>query len=148
MYRPAALLVLLIVAACRNIDVITENYATLAEAHAAGAADRGWLPKGLPAGTAEIRIAHDLDSNRRWGLFNFPPAENATLRAILDKDMPLGGQKCNPPGRIEWWPVLLRGNLDQARIATTGLQAYSARESGLIVAVNWNQGRAYYWTSE
>jgi hypothetical protein len=36
---------------CKNIDVRTEAYATLAEAQAAGAVDRGWLPRGLPPGT-------------------------------------------------------------------------------------------------
>jgi len=30
----------------------------------------------------------------------------------------------------------------------TGLRAYTAKERGLIIAVNWAQGRAYYWTRE
>jgi hypothetical protein len=55
--------------ACRDLDVVTEAYATLAEAQAAGAVDRGWLPRGLPPGTRDVRVAHDLDSSRRWGLF-------------------------------------------------------------------------------
>jgi hypothetical protein len=148
MSRVAAFALVLAVGACRNLDVVTESYATLAEAHGAGAADRGWLPKGLPPGTTELRIAHDLDTNRRWGLFSFPAAEGPVLRAILVEKVSLAGQTCNPPRRIEWWPVLIRGNLDPARIAATGLQAYSARESDVIVAVNWSQGRAYYWTKE
>ena len=72
---------------CRNIDVITESYASLAEAQAAGAVDRGWLPKGLPPGTRELRVAHDLDSNRRWGLFNFPPAEGDALRRQIGAEL-------------------------------------------------------------
>jgi hypothetical protein len=148
MHRAAALAVLLIAAACRDLDVVTETYATLAEANAAGATDRGWLPKGLPAGAYEIRIAHDLDSNRRWGLFNFPRAEAEALRATLAEEISLADKTCSAPGRIEWWPVLLRDRLDHERIAATGLKAYSARASDLIVAVNWNQGRAYYWTKE
>jgi hypothetical protein len=148
MHRAAVLVLLLIVAACRNLDVVTESYATLAEANAAGATDRGWLPKGLPAGARDIRIAHDLDTTRRWGLFNFPRAESETLRAVLVQELSLAGQTCNPPRRIEWWPVLLRDRLDPARIEATGLQAYAGRESDLIIAVNWNQGRAYYWTKE
>ena len=48
------------------------------------------------------------------------------------------------PGRIEWWPVILRGTLDAERIQATGLRAYRARSGGLVFAVNWKQGRAYY----
>ena len=139
---------ILSVAACRNIDVVTEAYATLAEAQAAGAVDRGWLPRGLPAGTNELRIAHDLDSNRRWGLFNFPQAEGAALRALVATELSFDGLTCSPPGRIEWWPVLLRERLDGERIKATGLQGYAAKEGDLILAVNWAQGRAYYWSRE
>ena len=136
------------VGACRNIDVVTEAYATLAEAQAAGAVDRGWLPRGLPAGTTELRIAHDLDANRRWGLFNFPQAESAALRALVAAELSFDGLTCSPPGRIEWWPVLLRERLDGERIKATGLQGYAAKEGDLILAVNWAQGRAYYWSRE
>ena len=38
--------------------------------------------------------------------------------------------------------------LDHDRIMATGLEAYAAREGNLIFAVNWKQGRAYYWTRE
>ena len=144
----AAVVMALAAGACKNVDVVTESYATLAEAEKAGAVDRGWLPRGLPAGTREIREAHDLDSNRRWGLFNFPPDQAEQLKGLLASEIPFEGLTCHPPRRIEWWPVLLREDLDGERIAATGLRAFSAREDGLIVAVNWAQGRAYYWTRE
>ena len=133
---------------CKNVDVLTETYATLAEAEAAGAVDRGWLPRGLPPGTRELRVAHDLDSPRRWGLFNFPPGEADALRAIMGPETPLDGLQCNPPGRIEWWPIQLRKQLDGERLKDAGLQGYSAKEGDLIFAVNWAQGRAYYWRQE
>ncbi len=133
---------------CRNVDVITESYASLAEAQAAGAVDRGWLPKGLPPGTRELRVAHDLDSNRRWGLFNFPPAEGDALRRQIGAELSFDGLSCRPPRRIEWWPVLLREQLEHERIAATGLLGYAAKETDLIFAVNWAQGRAYYWSRE
>ncbi len=131
-----------------NLDVLTETYATLAEAQAAGAVDRGWLPRGLPPGTRELRLAHDLDSTRRWGLFNFPPEEGDALRALTGPEIPLDGLACNPPGRIEWWPVLLRQQLNGERIKATGLRGYAAKEGDLVLAVNWAQGRAYYWSRE
>ena len=134
--------------ACRDIDVRTEAYATLAEAQAAGAVDRGWLPRGLPPGTRDLRVAYDLDSNRRWGLFEFPPAEGTALRALTGSEISLDGLECNPPGRVEWWPILLRQRLDGERIKATSLRGYSAKEADLILAVNWAQGRAYYWTRE
>jgi len=139
---------MLAVSGCRDVDVVTESYATLAEATAARAIERGWIPRGLPPGALEIREAHDLDSNRRWGVFSFPQNEADALRGTLGGELSLAGHTCNPPRRIEWWPVLLRERLDAERITATGLRAYQAREGGLIFAVNWNQGRAYYWTPE
>ena len=139
---------LLAVAGCRDADVVTESYATLKEAAAAGAIDRGWVPRGLPPGAYELRDAHDLDSNRRWGLFNFPQAEADALRATLGSEISLDGHRCRAPRRIEWWPQILRDDLDPRKIAATGLRAYSAREGDLVFAVNWSQGRAYYWTRE
>ena len=136
------------VGGCKNIDVVTESYATLAEAQAAGAVDRGWLPRGLPPGTRELRVAHDLDSTRRWGLFNFPPGEAEALRAIAGPEISLDGLQCNPPGRIEWWPIQLRKQLDGERLKAAGLQGYSAKDGDLIFAVNWQQGRGYYWSRE
>ena len=144
----ATLALLVVLTACRNLDVVTEAYATLAEAQAAGAVDRGWLPRGLPPGTYELRIAHDLDSNRRWGLFNFPAGEGETLRALIESEISFDGLTCSPPRRIEWWPVLLREQLDGERIRATGVRGYAVKGSDLILAVNWAQGRAYYWSRE
>jgi hypothetical protein len=148
--RTISLLVLVLGAigadACRDLEVVTASYATLAEARAAGAVQRGWVPEGLPAGTHELREAHDLDSNRRWGLFSFPPAQSDALRSMLNSDeVNLTGVTCDIPRRIEWWPVLLRGALDGDRIRTAGLSAYRARTGDLLFLVNWEQGRAYYW---
>lgn len=149
--RNAAVIAALLLAAagCRDIDVVTESYATLAEAAADGAVEQGWLPPGLPAGTREIRIAYDPDSSRRWGLFNFPAGERPALEAAIEPaEISLDGHTCNPPRRIEWWPPLLRRQLDHTQIAATGIRAYRVRGSDLILAVNWNQGRGYYWTRE
>jgi hypothetical protein len=133
---------------CRDAGVLTEAYATLAEAQAAGAVDRGWLPRGLPPGTRELRVAHDENSRRRWGLYDFPADESEALRALLGAEIPFDGLTCSPPRRIEWWPVLLREQLDGERLKATGLRGYAAKEGDLIHAVNWAQGRGYYWSKE
>jgi hypothetical protein len=147
-FRVCALAIVIALSGCRDIDVITEAYATLAEAQTAGAVDRGWLPRGLPPGTRELRVAHDLNSDRRWGLFDFPPDEGDRLRALLGEEISVDGLTANPPRRIEWWPVLLREQLDGERIKATGVRGYAAKEGGLVFAVNWAQGRAYYWSRE
>jgi hypothetical protein len=141
----AVALALIPVAACRDTDVVTASYSTMAEAREAGAAGRE-IPAGTPEGAHDIRVARDMDSGRHWGLFNFHPEDADGLRSLLQTDeTSLEGVECDIPPRIEWWPILLRGPVraDQAKVA--GLQSYRSREGGLLVVVNWKQGRAYYW---
>jgi hypothetical protein len=134
--------------ACGDQDVVTASYATLAEARQAGAATRGEIPAGLPEGAHEIRTARDLDSPRGWGLFNFLAHDEAALRALLQaEEISLAGVSCDIPGRIEWWPVLLRGTIDHEQAKAAGLQSYRTKQGELLVVVNWKQGRAYYWTA-
>lgn len=143
-----ALVASVVAAGCAGPTVHTMTYATVAEARAAGAIDKGWVPADLPEAAYELRAAYAVNGWERWGLFNFPPDEAHTLRAILEpEEMSLAGTRMEIPGRIEWWPVILRGNLDAERIATTGLLAYRSRSGGRMFGVNWNQGRAYYWAT-
>ena len=134
---------------CRNKDVVTESYATMGEARAAGAPSRGDLPDGVPESVHDIRTASDLHSGRRWGLFDFPTEDADGIRALLaTEEISLAGVECDIPGRIEWWPILLRGRVDAEQAKTAGLQAYRSRQGNLVVVVNWKQGRAYFWKSE
>jgi hypothetical protein len=136
-------------AGCRNSDVVTASYASVAEAREAGAIAHGWIPEGIPPGAHDLREAHDLDTNRHWGLFNFLQSDTDAVRALVQQDeISLTGTTCDIPARIEWWPPLLRGTLDAEQIKAAGLKTYRARDRNRIVAVNWNQGRAYYWTQQ
>jgi hypothetical protein len=138
----------LIPVACSDRDVVTESYATLAEATAAGAVERGWVPRGLPPSTQDLREAHDTDSNRRWGLFNFAPGEGDHLRKLFSTETPPGQSlTCDIPARIEWWPVLLRGSISPDQLTGAGLSAHRTHD-GMNLVVNWKQGRAYYWKEE
>lgn len=140
-----ALLAALASGAC-GAGVHTNSFATFAEARERGAVERGWVPSMLPAGAYELRAAYEPDGWRRWGILNFRAADADALRAILSPDeMSLAGTRMDIPPRIEWWPVALRGELDPEPLASTGLRAYRARAGDLVFAVNWNQGRAYYW---
>jgi hypothetical protein len=132
--------------ACSGVSSRTNTFATLAEARAAGAIAHGWVPDGLPPNSHDMREAHVPESTKRWGLFEYPPSEDGTLRALLrPEEITLDGQRCEIPARIEWWPLVLRGDLDAARIAATGLRAYRSKSGDLVFAINWRQGRAYYW---
>ena len=132
--------------ACIGVNAKTATFATLAEAQPA--IDRGWIPRDLPRAAYEIRAAYVPDGWQRWGIINFPAAGAAELRALLQpEEISLQGIRCDVPGRIEWWPVQLRQDLDAERIAATGAKAYRALTGNLIFVVNWSQGRAYYWTT-
>jgi hypothetical protein len=145
----AALLFGLASPGCRDRDVVTESYATLADAVNAGAVERGWVPLGLPPSTQDLREAHDLDTNRRWGLFNFAPAEGELLTNLLvtsSDESWLETLRCDIPARIEWWPLMLRGSINSDKLKAAGLSTYRTRAGGLIMIVNWKQGRGYYWS--
>lgn len=141
-------LALLALPGCAGINSQTQSYATLAEARQAGAIEKGWVPDGLPSGTYELRVGYDPGTDHRWGIINFPPGQSDTLRGLLQpEELPLAGQRSEVPGRIEWWPIQLRGTIDGEQLAATGVRGYRARQGGLIFAINWNQGRSYYWSA-
>jgi len=137
-----------LLSACTGLKAKTMTYGTLAEARAAGAIEKAWVPAGLPESVYELRVAYVPDSWQRWGIINFPQDAVDGVKALLQPDeLPLDGMRCDIPGRIEWWPVLLRQELDPVRVAATGTRAYRSRDGRLVVLVNWTQGRAYYWTT-
>ena len=138
-------LVLACVAACSGVNAKTATFANLKEAQPA--IDAGYVPSGLPPSSFELRAAYVPGSWERWGIINFPAADAEVLRGILQpEEISLTGIHCGIPRRIEWWPVQLRGNLDDERVKATGAKAYRSRAGNLVVVVNWGQGRAYYWT--
>lgn len=147
--RRRALLVLLVVfAGCSDLNLEVGVYATLQEATEAGAVERGWIPAGLPPGTTEIREGHKLDSVAHWGTFTFPTAEADVLRGLIDPAEIHEGLDCHPPGRLEWWPRVLRTPIDFEAAKTTGLRFYRSRNGADVYAIHWAQGRAYYWRQE
>ena len=146
--RLAAAVLLAAAAGCAAERVNTMSYASVREARDAGAVARGWVPAILPDGAYELRAAYEPEGWKRWGILNFHRADADGLRAILDaEEFSLDGTRIDIPGRIEWWPIALRGNLDHESLRATGLQAYRIRDTSFVLAVNWAQGRAYYWAS-
>jgi hypothetical protein len=134
-------------AACSDIRSQTASYATVDEVRAAGAIEPGRVPDILPPGAYEIRAGYVPDAAHVWGLFNFPPEQGEALRVRLGPQTELDGLSVDVPSRIEWWPLPLRQTLDGEQLRLTGLQGYRSRDGALVVAVHWNQGRAYYWSA-
>lgn len=144
----ASLVLALGIGACANINSQTNSYATLDEARRAGAVEQGLVPGWLPPGSHDLREAHVPGTTSIWGIVNFPVDEGDTLRAaLIPEEVSLDGMEVHMPGRIEWWPIELRGPLNGERLGIVGIKGYRARHNDLVVAVNWKQGRAYYWST-
>ena len=137
----------LLLPGCADQNVRTDSFADMNEARDRGAIERGWVPGSLPPKAYELRAAYEPDGSRRWGILNFRAEDADALRAALMPDeTSVAGMTIDIPPRIEWWPIALRRDLQADVIASTGLRTYRARDGNLVFAVNWNQGRAYYWT--
>jgi hypothetical protein len=136
--------VFLLATCCAGIETTSNVYTTLDEARAAGAIERGWVPEGLPASATDLREAH-RGTDAQWGLFAFPPADGETVRTLVATEITGTPPSCDPPGRLEWWPRILRTPLNLEQLRSTGLRLYRSRDDRLIYAVNWQQGRAFYW---
>jgi hypothetical protein len=137
-------LISVLIAGCSGIELQTGVYQSVDEARAAGAIERGWVPDGLPGSAADLREGH-LRDGRRWGTFSFDVSESAALKKLVGDEITTGPVTCDPPGRLEWWPHILRSPIDLPGVASTGLRLYRGRDPQLTFAVNWAQGRAYYW---
>jgi hypothetical protein len=134
----------LLATCCAGIETTSNVYATVAEARAAGAIERGWVPEGLPASATDLREAH-RGPEAQWGVFVFPPADGAAVRALVGAELTGAPPQSDPPGRLEWWPGILRSPLNLEQLQSTGLRLYRSRDHRLTYAVNWQQGRAFYW---
>ena len=135
---------IVLIAACSGISVQTAIYQTLDEARLAGAIDQGWIPGGLPASSADLREGH-LADGRVWGTFSFDPRDRSPLEALVGSEIHTGPVECDPPGRLEWWPPILRSPIDLTRVNQTGLRLYRGADGRLTFGINWGQGRVYYW---
>jgi hypothetical protein len=134
---------LLSLSACSDLRVKIGIYATLEEARKAGALANGWVPEGLPASAADLREGHVPDG-RHWGVFSFVAADAEPVRALLGTEITTGTLSCEPPRRLDFWPHVLLSPVDVERVRSTGFRLYNGRDSRTY-AVNWGQGRAYYW---
>jgi hypothetical protein len=139
-----ALIVLMVLGACSDLRVKEGIYSTVDEAKTAGAIQAGWVPAGLPPSAADLREGH-LPDGRHWGVFTFPARDADAVRALVGDELTSGSLTCDPPGRLEWWPRILQTPIDINGVRSTGFRLYRERAGQGSYAINWGQGRAYYW---
>lgn len=141
--RTLPVLLALIAAGCGDLRVKLAVFNTAGEARAAGAIAAGWVPEGLPASASDLRAGY-MPDGRHWGVFAFAPADEPLVRAMTGEEITAGPLTCDPPGRLEFWPRVIRTPVDVERVRSTGFRLY--RGAGArTYAINWGQGRAYYW---
>jgi hypothetical protein len=143
--RAIVTIVMLAAGACAGspLSVQVGVYNSVADARQAGAIAAGWIPDGVPPGAGDLREGHMADG-RHWGVFSFKPAEEPDVRRLIGPEITTGTLTCEPPRRLEWWPRLLISRFDVDKVRSTGFRLYNAG-GGRTFAINWGQGRAYYW---
>jgi hypothetical protein len=103
----------------------------------------GWVPDWLPQTVRDLREGH-MPDGRHWGVFTFSRTDEPQIRAHLGEEITTGSLTCDPPGRLEFWPRLVRTPVNVDQVRATGFKLYRAPD-GRTYVVNWGQGRAYYW---
>lgn len=78
-----AIFTVLALAGCS--DVVTTRFATVADAKAEGAFERGWLPPFLPDSARAIVERNDLDLNTGTGSFDYDLPERPTYLERLSR---------------------------------------------------------------
>lgn len=139
----AITLIAVMAAGCGGLRVQEGIYANLSEAQAAGALANGWVPRGLPPSTSDLREGH-MPDGRHWGVFTFAVTDASAVRGLVRAEILADAPPCDPPGRLEWWPRLLHTPIDIDGLHATKFRLYRATDDS-IFAINWNEGRAYYW---
>jgi len=129
-------------------------YATRAEAEKHGEFARGWLPDFLPPSSRNIQMAYDLSPSESWCAFEFDRQESEQLRTALESKAANRGVPL-PTVRdpdVEWWPEVLKGNLDETQLRESGLATFSYTEqlapavtSTTVFFVDWKSERAYFY---
>jgi hypothetical protein len=135
--------VALLLGGCGDLRVETGVYNTTDEARRGGAIGGGWIPAGVPESASDLREGH-LPDGRHWGVFAFHPSDAKVVGALTSSEITEGTLTCDPPGRLEFWPRILLARIDVAQVRRTGFRLYRGGD-GRTYAINWGQGRAYYW---
>jgi hypothetical protein len=129
-------------------------YPSLAAAEKDGAIDRRWLPDFLPESSHAIRVVGDLSPSRDWCAFEFWPSDldrllkNAKKVDVLDPSV----SRVPDPDK-QWWPIVLKGNLDVGKIEKAGFRLYaietpetSVTTTIWLFAIDMSDGRGFFFS--
>ena len=129
----------MVMAACTKDEVLDASYESRAEAEAAGAIARGWIPEWLPANASDIHEVHDLDTNEGALAFSLPPGANWRPPSACRTAQ--GGEFSEPRFSRDWIPKL------DASAAYFSCPGEQAEGTPLLeaVAVQPDGQRVLYW---
>jgi hypothetical protein len=141
---------------CHEMDFSDSAYTNLAEAHSAGAAQKGWLPDFLPPSTRDIRLRDNVSTNQLWMSFKM---DSDDTQALFEHCMKVSRNEIRPPEEpgVGWWPDSLVGRWHDGTISFVGGAEFQylkcSRRAGAPphssydgwLAVNPRSGAAYYW---
>ena len=128
-------------------------YPSLSDAEKDGAIDRGWIPDFLPESSRSIHELHDISPSTTWCAFEFVPTDVSRLKKQLEAgSRSLSSVTRVPNPRKSWWPSVLTGGLDAAKIHGAGFDVYvlvvpetASTNEALLFAVDWAKGRGFFF---
>lgn len=148
MRRLLPLLAVAILAAC--FEQPYRQYASGAEAIAAGQLQRGWWPAWMPASARDVHLQGDQDSNEWWLRAELSPASADSVRALL-LPVDAGSVRVRRPWRGSgWWFEAL---IQQAPSNDGALNAGLFRGTGApvpsttVVAFDNGSETVFVWTN-
>lgn len=137
MHGIAVLFVLLPLAGCEKSPV--NRYASRAQADAAGAIDRGWVPDFIPENASSIIETHSVDANQARVEFTVPAKDYAGLVARA-RFVPLPKSFDRAVAKaidMPSWSSLGKGNLQPVARCNGG-------EGNGLGLINRETGRVHY----
>ena len=144
-----------VLVACR-IDRPESFYASIADVRKAEASAQSWIPDDiLPASSRTIHVVGELSPSKEWCAFEFLPTDSqGFLKNLKSLDALPPPVKYVRSPRVSWWPSVLTGNLDAAKIHNAGFQLFvverpaNSVDVGIyLFAIDLLQGRGFfYWT--
>jgi hypothetical protein len=141
--RAGLLLAVAVTLACGDLRVKLVVFNSVDDARADGAIAAGWVPEAIPASASDLRIGY-MPDGRHWGVFAFRSADEPGVRGLARDEITSGTLTLDPPGRLEFWPRILRSSSTVEQVRSTGFRLYRGAD-GRTYAINWGQGRVYYW---
>jgi hypothetical protein len=138
--RLVTLIAVVLTACSCTDDVLDASYPSQADAVAAGAVKRGWIPSWIPSDATQLREVHNVDTNQSALLFNLPPG--STWHPPSDCQPAVAGQFSAPAFDRDWIPDIESGYAlytCPAGLAGAPVQLFSG------VAVHESGQHVFHW---